>query len=68
MTLFKDDYELLERYLKYYNDLGIEIFYIYYNNIIDHYLINNLIRINKYNIKIYLTEWNYIYWYKYIIL
>jgi len=65
MTLFKDDYELLERYLKHYNDLGIEIFYIYYNNIIDHYLINNLIKINKYNIKIYLTEWNYIYWYKY---
>jgi len=65
MTLFKEDYELLKRYLKYYSDLGVEIFYIYYNSTIDYNLINNIININNFNIKIYLTEWNYEYWYKY---
>ena len=65
MTLFKDDYELLQKYLKYYYDLGVNIFYLYYNNKVDHFIINNIINMNKYNIRIYLIEWNYIYWYKY---
>jgi hypothetical protein len=65
MTLFKDDYELLNKYLEYYNQLGVEIFYIYYNNSLDYNLINNIIKMNKYNLKIYLTEWNYDYWCKY---
>jgi hypothetical protein len=65
MTLFKDDYLLLNRYLKYYKNLGIDIFYIYYNAKIDHQLIEFITKINENNdYKIYLTEWNYLYWWK----
>jgi hypothetical protein len=63
--LFKDDYYLLKRYLKYYENLGIEIFYIYYNKNIDHNIINTIKKLNENNSKIYLIEWNYIYWWKY---
>jgi hypothetical protein len=52
MTLFKDDYHLLKRYLKYYHDLGIDIFFIYYNGIIPKNLITHINNIN-----IYLIEW-----------
>lgn len=62
MTLFNDDYNLLKKYLKYYTNLGVEIFYLYYNKKIDSNLIENIIRINENNSKIYLTEWNYYYW------
>ena len=65
VTLFKDDYLLLKRYIKYYENLGINIFYIYYNKKIDHKIIENIIKLNDNNSKIYLTEWNYIYWWKY---
>jgi len=65
MTLFKDDYELLKRYIKYYENLGVNIFYIYYNKKIDHNIIENIIKLNDNGLKIYLTEWNYIYWLKY---
>lgn len=65
MTLFKDDYFLLKRYLKYYYNLGIEIFFIYYNKKIDNELINNIKEFNKSNIKIYLVEWDYKYWWTY---
>lgn len=64
MTLFKDDYSLLKRYLKYYENLGVNVFYIYYNKKIDHNIIENIIKLNEYNSKIYLTEWNYMYWWK----
>jgi hypothetical protein len=65
MTLFKDDYHLLKRYLKYYNKMGIDIFYIYYNKKIDHKIIENITKLNEFNSKIYLIEWNYLYWWKY---
>jgi hypothetical protein len=65
MTLFKDDYELLKRYIKYYEKLGVNIFYIYYNKKIDHNIIENIVKLNENHSKIYLTEWNYIYWWKY---
>jgi hypothetical protein len=65
MTLFKDDYFLLKRYLKYYHNLGVNIFYIYYNKIIDHKIIEIITKLNEYNLKIYLVEWNYLYWWKY---
>jgi hypothetical protein len=64
MTLFKDDYELLKRYLKYYNNLGIEIFFLYYNKKIDYLFLEEIIKINELNVHIYLIEWNYIYWWK----
>ena len=63
-TLFKDDYDLLNIYLKYYSNLGIEIFFLYYNQTIDIEFINKIKKINTNNVKIYLIEWNYLYWYK----
>jgi hypothetical protein len=42
MTLIKDDIFLLKRYFKYYHNLGIEVFFIYYNKKIDHLLIHKL--------------------------
>lgn len=65
MTLFKDDILLLKRYLKYYSSMGVELFFLYYNGKIDHQLIQKIISLNELNLKIYLVEWNYIYWLKY---
>ena len=66
MTLFKDDYLLLENYIKYYEKMGIEVFFLYYNGIIEDYLIEYINKINnEVNVIIYLIEWNYIYWYYY---
>ncbi len=68
MTLFKDDIDLLKRYLKYYGNLGVNIFYLYYNNKVDHNIINKIIKLNENNYKIYLIEWDYIYMLKYGLL
>jgi hypothetical protein len=65
MTLFKNDYELIKRYLKYYSNLGVEVFFIYYNNPIDSYIIEKIKSLNIYNYKIYLIEWDYLYWWFY---
>lgn len=67
MTLFKDDYLLLKRYFKYYCDLGIDHFFLYYNSKINKELIDSIIQLNEYNVKIYLLEWDYPYWLKYSI-
>jgi hypothetical protein len=64
MTLFKDDYKLLENYLSYYSKFDIEVFYLYYNDKITDNLIEYISKISK-NIKIYLIEWNYKYWWNY---
>jgi hypothetical protein len=64
MTLFKDDYHLLKRYLKYYSNLGIDIFYLYYNKKIDYLLVEEITKLNENNYIIYLVEWDYIYWWK----
>ena len=67
MTLFKDDYQLLEKYLDYYEKLGIEVFFLYYNDKISTNLENHILELNlKYNNKytIYLIEWDYIYMWK----
>lgn len=34
MTLFKDDYKLIPAYVKYYKELGVEKFFMYYNKAI----------------------------------
>ena len=60
MTLFKDDYNLLKRYLKYYSNLGVDVFFVYYNNEINDNIIKLINENNNYNI--YLIEWNYKYW------
>jgi hypothetical protein len=65
MTLFKDDYKLLHQYIKYYNILGIKFFFLYYNGILNDELIENIKKIiNDINsdIIVYLTEWDYEYW------
>ena len=39
MTLFKEDYELLRRYIKYYYNMGVEVFILYYNGSLTNELI-----------------------------
>jgi hypothetical protein len=55
MTLFKDDAQLIPAYLKYYSELGIEHFYLYYNG-------TNIKTLNlpQYDNVTYI-EWNYPY-------
>ena len=65
MTLFNNDYMLLKKYLKYYRNYGVEIFFLYYNKKIDNSIIDNLIKLNDNNYKIYLIEWDYSYWWVY---
>ena len=62
MTLFKDDYCLLKKYLEYYSILGVTIFFIYYNGKINNTLIDFLNKNISDKYKIYLVEWNYTYW------
>lgn len=63
VTLFKDDYQLLKKYLDYYKKLGVECFYLYYNNKINEEFINEINIINQSKHQIILTEWDYDYWY-----
>jgi hypothetical protein len=72
MTLFKDDYSLLKKYISYYSNLGISLFFLYYNGsllqTLDSSINNEIIDFIKTlinsEIKIYLIEWNFEYWYK----
>ncbi len=63
MTLFKDDYELMKQYILYYNNMGVDTFYLYYNGKIDNILLDKIVEMNVNNLKIYLIEWNYPYYY-----
>ena len=72
MTLFKHDYLLLKKYISYYSNLGVSLFFLYYNGSLSQTLdssINNEIidfiktLINP-EIKIYLVEWSFTYWWK----
>ncbi len=56
-TLFKNDYKLINIFHKYYENQGVQYFFMYYNG-----KINEEIKkfYNKNNIK--LIEWNYVYW------
>ena len=62
VTLFKDDYQLLKKYLEYYNNLGVNCFYLYYNNKINEDFINEINIINQSKYEIILVEWEYEYW------
>ena len=66
MTLFKDDYELLDQYLKYYSGIGINNFFLYYNDIIDDGFVEEIHKINNGRYNIYLLEWDYSYWWVHI--
>lgn len=57
-TLFKDDYYLLEMFVNYYIEQGIEMFYLYYNGSLKRLMIPDTL-IQK-NIKF--LEWDYIYY------
>ena len=65
MTLFKNDYQLLKKYLEYYYNLGINCFFLYYNDEITDNFINEINIINQSKYEIILVEWNYDYWYYY---
>lgn len=69
MTLFKDDYKLLKQYIKYYENLGISFFYLYYNGSFNNELLMEIKSIIdsirnelQTNITIYLVQWDYQYW------
>ena len=63
MTLFKDDYQLLKKYLEYYKKLNIDCFFLYYNSKINEEFINEINIINQSKYQIILIEWDYDYWY-----
>jgi hypothetical protein len=63
MTLFLNDYQLIESYVTHYLNLGVECFYLYYNNYIKNLIskndFNNIInklKNNNNNITIYFIE------------
>ena len=69
MTLFKDDYKLLKQYIKYYENLGISFFYLYYNGQFNNDLlleikgiINSVRKELQTDIIVYLVQWDYQYW------
>tara|TARA_Y200000002_G_scaffold377910_1_gene384301 strand:+ start:367 stop:1935 length:1569 start_codon:yes stop_codon:yes gene_type:complete len=65
VTLFKDDYQLLKKYLEYYKNLGVDCFFLYYNDKITENFINEIDIINQSKHEIILIEWTYDYWYYY---
>ena len=63
MTLFKDDYILLKQYLKYYKNLGVDLFFIYYNGDFNDKILTYINELNKEGLyDIYIVLWDYIYW------
>lgn len=59
MTVFKDDYRLMELYVDYYSKLGVDAFFFYYNGKLDEKMYD-FIKDSSHSIHI--TEWNYQYW------
>ena len=59
MTLFKNDFELLDLYIDYHSKMGIEKFFLYYNDILDQEKFKFL---EGLDVEIHITEWNYKYW------
>ena len=72
MTLFKEDYLLLKKYISYYSNLGVSLFFLYYNgslsqtldSIINNEIIDFIKTLINPEIKIYLIEWDTTYWWK----
>lgn len=56
-TLFKDDYNLIKRFYKYYKIQGVDFFYLYYNGIS-----NDEIKEICNKEDILLIDWNFKYW------
>jgi hypothetical protein len=57
MTLFKDDYRLIPAYVKYYKQMGVEKFFMYYNKTFGNDPLPELEDVTY-------IEWNYTYWNK----
>lgn len=55
-TLFKDDYDLLDKFINYYKLQGVEHFYLYYNGDISN------LKIDKTIADVTFIEWDYNYW------
>jgi hypothetical protein len=65
MTLFKDDYRLLPEFIRYYSNLGVERFCLYFNGpleSIDWTFLQNSEKVR--GADILLVEWNVEYWWK----
>jgi hypothetical protein len=65
MTLFKDDYRLLPEFIRYYSNLGVERFYLYYNGplkSVDWEFLRNSEKVR--GADILLIEWDIAYWWK----
>jgi hypothetical protein len=67
-TLCKNDFPLIQPFINYYIEQGVERFYIYYNGIITSEIQEKITQISeKYTIplnKIVFIEWNFDYWNK----
>jgi hypothetical protein len=61
MTLFKEDYRLMDLYVDYYSKMGVECFFFYYNGKLDENMFEFMKECDK---PIHITEWNYQYWLK----
>lgn len=59
MTLFKYDYRLMELYVDYYSNMGVECFYFYFNGKISENMFDFM---KGYNVPIHVMEWDYPYW------
>ena len=68
MTLFQNDYPLLKRWIKYYIEKGVQLFFLYYNAMcipsfresVD-FLLKTVLAENP-NIQVHITQWNFKYW------
>ena len=67
-TLCKNDYELIQPFINYYVNSGVDIFYIYYNGLLTNntceHIKNICIKNNIPIHKIVFIEWNFDYWNK----
>ena len=66
MTLFKDDYHLIKKYMEYYHEIGIDVFLFYYNGIIQDKLLKEINMLNQSKYQIIIIEWDFDYWWHYL--
>jgi hypothetical protein len=66
MTLFKDDYYLIKKYMEYYHELGIDCFLFYYNGTFNDKLLKEINMLNQSKYQIILIEWDLEYWWQYL--
>ena len=62
MTLFKDDYKLMRKYIDYYSRMGVNTYFFYYNDTITDSLLKEINELIPINVNMFLVEWKYEYW------